>query len=308
MHSVNAKTVLEAIHQVEQIFIKSDIYCGHGTDNTWDEAVFLVLGACNYPLISGGEVAEIEIDLLQRERIEAWVKRRTVDREPLPYISGKAWFGGLEFLCDRRALVPRSPLAEIIQQRFEPWHTGPVESVLDLCCGGGSLGLLTAIGIEEAHVALADIDGDALALAYENALLLGLSERVELIKSDVLTGVPQKRFDVVLCNPPYVDGEDMSVLPPEYRHEPGIALASGADGLDFTRALLVQLPAFLHDHATVFLELGNSWAHFDALFQDYPLTWLEFAQGGWGVCALSKHDIEELARIAAQRGIISAHE
>jgi len=304
VNALNAKTVLEAIHQVEKILVESDVYCGHGTDNTWDEAVFLVLGACNFPLTSGEEVAELELSVFQRERVQVWLERRAIDREPLAYISGTAWFGGLEFLCDKRALVPRSPLAEVIQHRFEPWHTGPVDKVLDLCCGGGSLGLLTAVEFERVRVVLADIDHDALTLAQDNIVHLGLSERAELVKSDVMTGFSRQTFDVVLCNPPYVDQGDMATLPAEYLHEPGVALASGGDGLDFTRALLAQLPTFLHDQSTVFLELGNSWEHFDALFQEYPITWLEFEQGGWGVCALSKFDIEELARIAAQRGII----
>jgi ribosomal protein L3 glutamine methyltransferase len=285
---------------LDQRFNEAGLFYGHGSDNSWDEAVFMVLSACDLPLTAGQEVAGILVSDLQAKRISDWSDQRTLERKPLPYITGRAWLGGVEFLCDPRALVPRSPLAEVVSKHYQPWL--PIErrrNVLDLCCGGGSLGILAALKEPESRVILSDIDPNALDLAQANLIKYQLAGRVSCVQSNVLASVPKQAFDVVLCNPPYVDAEDMASLPPEYLHEPGIALASGGDGLDFTRQLLHQLPAFLHPGSVVFLELGNSWEHFDQMFSKQALTWLEFEHGGWGVCVLLKPQIEELARTLA---------
>lgn len=294
------QTVLTCIETLDQRFQEADLFYGHGSDSSWDEAVFLVLSACDMPLNSGDEVANVTITASQAARVNDWSRQRVVERKPLPYVTGKAWLGGTEFICDKRALVPRSPLAEIILKGFQPWcHSLPTRRILDLCCGGGSLGILAALTHEEAHVVLADIDEDALALAELNIAKHQLERRVQSVRSDVLGSVPLQRYDIVICNPPYVDTEDMSNLPPEYLHEPNTALASGDDGLDFTRQLLAQLPEFLHSESLVFLELGNSWEHFENLFPKNPITWLEFENGGWGVCVLTNAEVEELARALA---------
>lgn len=290
-------TVLECIEQLEFRFRTAGLVYGHGSDNSWDEAVFLVLSACDLPLTAGDEVAEMVLSPLQAECLSDWSDQRLVERKPLPYITGRAWLGGVEFICDHRALVPRSPLAELILNDYAPWlASGGGLKVLDLCCGGGCLGILAALQDPQAQVLLVDIDSDALDLARENILKHHLHSRVRCLQSDVLALCPAQSFDVVLCNPPYVDRDDMDALPAEYLHEPRIALASGDDGLNFTRELLQQLPSFLHEHSVVFLELGNSWEHFDHLCAGNTLTWLEFEQGGWGVCVLTKSEIEELAR------------
>ena len=290
------QTVLACIEMLDQRFQDADLFYGHGSDNSWDEAVFLVLGACNLPLESGDEVATVSLTSAQADRVNDWMNQRVIERKPLPYISGKAWLGGAEFLCDKRALVPRSPLAEVILNDFQPWcNDVRSKDVLDLCCGGGSLGILAALNHAENQVVLADIDPDALTLAQLNVVKHQLESRVQCVQSDVLASVPQRYFDIVICNPPYVDSEDMSHLPAEYLHEPQIALASGQDGLDFTRQLLAQLPKFLHSNSVVFLELGNSWEQFEELFPQTAITWLEFERGGWGVCVLTKSEVEELA-------------
>ena len=291
------QTVLACIEMLDQRFQKADLFYGHGSDNSWDEAVFLVLSACDLPLESGNEVAAMAISDVQAARVNDWSHQRVVQRKPLAYITGKAWLGGVEFVCDERALVPRSPLAEVILNDFQPWSAAKVDrDILDLCCGGGSLGILAALRQPNTRVVLADIDSDALALAELNVAKHQLAQRVQCVQSDVLRAVPRRSYDIVICNPPYVDSEDMSNLPSEYLHEPAIALASGDDGLDFTRQLLAQLPEFLHAESSVFLELGNSWEHFELLFPQTPITWLEFANGGWGVCVLTKAGVEELAR------------
>lgn len=290
-------TVLACIEMLDQAFQEAQLFYGHGSDNSWDEAVFLVLSACELPLDSGDEVASNVVTREQAVRINDWSEQRIIERKPLPYITGIAWLGGAEFLCDRRALVPRSPLAEVILDDFQPWvNPSPTRVILDLCCGGGSLGILAALSHEESRIVLADIDQDALALAQLNIVKHQLESRVHCVQSDVLSSVPLEHYDVVICNPPYVDSEDMFNLPAEYLHEPSIALASGNDGLDFTRQLLTQLPEFLHAKSVVFLELGNSWEHFEQLFPQVAITWLEFENGGWGVCVLTKPEVEELAR------------
>ncbi len=290
-------SLIEAIEQVERTLTDAEVFLGHGTDNPWDEAVFLVLGATGRPLHTDAESGADQLTQDECQQIDQWLLKRCVDRLPLPYIAGRAWFAGLEFICDQRALVPRSPIAQLIENQFSPWWREVASpKILDLCCGGGSLGILSALAFPNASVVLADIDTDALALARENVQLHNLADRVELIESDVLSSVPNTLFDVIICNPPYVDSIDMEALPIEYRHEPSQALASGSDGLDFSRLLLAQLPRVMHASTIVVLELGNSWEHFEALFPQTALTWLEFEHGGWGVCVLTLDEVEELGR------------
>ena len=290
-------SLIEAIEQVERMLAHAGVFLGHGTDNPWDEAVFLVLGATGRPLHTDADSGADQLTQDECQQINQWIEKRCIDRLPLPYIAGRARFTGVEFICDQRALVPRSPIAQLIETQFSPWwHEVENPKILDLCCGGGSLGILSALAFPDASVVLADIDTDALALAQENVQLHNLQDRVELIESDVLTAVPDTQFDIIICNPPYVDSADMAALPAEYRHEPSQALASGSDGLDFTRRLLAQLPRIMHSGTIVLLELGNSWEHFETLFPRTALTWLEFEHGGWGVCVLTLGEVEELGR------------
>jgi len=214
----------------------SEASYGHGTDNAWDDAVQLVLHVMALPQDAPESVLDDSISPEQWGRLQELLRRRTEEFVPVPYLTGRAWFAGLEFLCDERALVPRSPIAELIQNEFLPWYNGPEPTrVLDLCCGGGCIGLATAQYFPGANIDLADIDTQALELARDNARFSGVQQRVSLYQSDLFGALADQCYNIILSNPPYVDAADLAAMPREYHHEPAIGLGSGEDGLDLTR-------------------------------------------------------------------------
>jgi ribosomal protein L3 glutamine methyltransferase len=212
----------------------------------------------------------------------------------LPYLLGKAWFAGLEFRSDPRAIIPRSPIAELILNGFQPWYSGPApRRVLDLCCGGGCIGLAVAHYYPDVQVELLDIDAAALALARENADAMGLSDRVTIAQSDLFSALGEVQYDLILSNPPYVDSHDLADLPAEFRHEPEISLGSGRDGLDLTRRILAGAHRYLQPEGLLVVEVGNSWEALEQAYPKVPFTWLEFEQGGHGVFALSAKELQD---------------
>ncbi len=286
-------TLGDFLDQCHEALRSSEVFYGHGTDNPWDEAVQLVLSVTGLPADAGSEVLDLPVEAAQYRQGRQLLQRRLEERIPLPYLLGRAWFAGLEFLCDERALVPRSPIAELILNDYQPWYRGPEPMrILDLCCGGGCIGLAAA-HYSQARVDLADIDPAALDLARENRDLLGLGERVSLYRSDLLDDLPAARYDIILSNPPYVDAADLAAMPEEYHHEPPLALGSGADGLDLTRRILATAEACLQEHGLLVVEVGNSWEALEAAYPGVPFTWLEFEQGGHGVFALSAAELRE---------------
>lgn len=285
-------TVGEQIARLHARFEAADLHFGHGTDNAWDESVALVLGVA--------QVADDEGSLTHRlssehvERIEALAVKRIDDRVPLPYLLGYAWFCGLRFATHPNVLIPRSPIAELIEDGFQPWLPHEPTAILDLCCGSGCIGIACALRFPRAAVTVADIDGDALTLARRNAAAHDALNRVDIVASDGLDALAGRRFDLMVCNPPYVDARAMAERPAEYRWEPELALASGADGLDFTRRLLAQAANFLTDDGVLVVEVGASAAALEAAFPNLPFVWLELRFGGEGVflldrAALSSH-------------------
>ena len=278
------------------IFDASPLYFGHGTDSAWDEAVQLVLQAAELPIDSGDEVLAHYLNEAQRERIAQWTQRRVDERIPLPYLTGRAWFAGLAFHCDERALVPRSPLAELIVRDYQPWWAGAApRRILDLCCGGGAIGIAAARYNELCEVVLADISADALALAQRNVALHEVGDRVHCVQGDLFEALSGKTFDLILTNPPYVDANDLAAMPPEYRVEPPLGLGSGHDGLDITRRILAKAATYLSEHGMLFLEVGNSWLALDELLKDQALSWLSFESGGHGVLAASAGELPAIA-------------
>lgn len=272
----------------------SDASFGHGTDNAWDDAVQLVLHALDLPIDTPASALDEPLPGPALEQLGSLLERRTVDLLPVPYLTGRAWFAGLEFLCDNRALVPRSPIAELILEGFRPWYAGDGPCrVLDLCCGGGCIGLATAHYFPGARVDLLDIDAEALSLARDNARHLGVASRVSIRQSDLFGALGEERYDIILSNPPYVDARDLADMPAEYRHEPPVGLASGADGLDATRRILAGAGAFLNPGGVLFVEVGNSAEALEAAFPRVPFTWLEFERGGHGVFTLSAAELQE---------------
>ncbi len=281
-------------------FIAAKLFYGHGTDNPWDEAEQLVLHGINLVPPLGEEWLDARLTLLERKKIVANLARRIQERIPAAYITGQAWFAGLPFVVDERVLVPRSPIGELIQKRFNPWLPNEPQHILDLCTGSGCIGIACAHAFPDAYVQLSDISFDALAVAEENILQHGLADRVFSMQSDLFENLQGQVFDLIVSNPPYVDADDMASLPEEYHAEPELGLASGDDGLDFTRRLLVEAVDYLSEQGVLLVEVGNSWPALEAAYPSLPFTWIEFERGGHGVFVLNAEDL----RIARAAGII----
>jgi ribosomal protein L3 glutamine methyltransferase len=271
---------------------EAEVFSGHGYVDTHDEAVALVLAAADLDPLSGPEILDRGVDEDSLARLADFTRQRVQQRLPTAYIIGFAALGDLTFRCDPRALVPRSPLMSVVLENYAPWSTGRTLSrIVDVCCGGGSLGLLAAFHAPRAEVLLMDIDCDALALAKLNEKDHGFTNTT-CLQADLLSPLGNNSADIILANPPYVDAHDMTCLPEEYRHEPRMALAAGDDGLLLTHRLLQQAKDVLRPRGLLFLEVGNSAP---ALMQAYPemaMTWLELECGGHGVCVISQEDLK----------------
>ena len=292
------QTVGQLLQFCSEALESSDVFFGHGTDSAWDEAVLMVLSVAELPLDSGENVLPQSVGMEATARLQKLLHRRIAEHEPLPYLLGRAWFAGLEFFCDRRAIIPRSPIAELILNGFRPWHSGPApKRILDLCCGGGCIGLAAAYQFPNAQVDLLDIDSGALDLARENAAHLGLQDRVTVIQSDLFESLVDTRYDIVLSNPPYVDATDLAAMPAEFHHEPEDALGSGPDGLDLTRRILSSVHPFLAASGLLILEVGNSWPALEEAYPKMPFTWVEFEHGGDGVFALTAQELQDYSTI-----------
>ena len=257
---------------------------GHGTANAHDEAAWLVLWRLGLPLDSalGDEpdsVANQPVTPAQQALVATLFEERIATRKPAAYLTHEAWLVGVPFYVDERAIVPRSFIAELLADgSIDGWLSDQTHDVLDLCTGNGSLAVLAAMAWPEVQVTGADISSDALAVARINVERHGLHERVHLVQSDALAGVPGP-WDLILCNPPYVNAQSMAQLPAEYRAEPELALAGGTDGMDFIRRLLRAAPACMREDAVLVLEIGNERAHFEAAFPQLPVFWLETSAG-----------------------------
>lgn len=290
------ETIGEALQYCVAALEASDVFYGHGTDNAWDEALQLVLSISQLPLDSSDDVLPHALLPAACQQLKQLLRRRIDEHIPLPYLLGRAWFAGLEFKCDERAIIPRSPLAELILNEFEPWYRGAEpKRILDLCCGGGCIGLATAYLLPKLRVDLADLDQNALQLAQENAKFLKLGERVSFIQSNLFEMIPSTKYDIILSNPPYVNAIDLDTMPAEYHHEPELALGSGPDGLALTRQILQRAGPYLSDDGLLIVEVGNSWPDLEELYPNVPFTWLEFTSGGHGVFALSAKELQQFS-------------
>jgi ribosomal protein L3 glutamine methyltransferase len=272
-------------------FHEKALFFGHGTDNAWDEAVQLVMHALHLPAQGDQRFLDARLTEAEKHAVLDVLDRRIYERVPAPYITGEAWFAGLPFHVDERVLIPRSPLGELIENGFEPWLPFVPERILDLCTGSGCIGIACAHLFEDAAVVLSDISTDALAVARDNIARHGLGDRVTAVGSDLFDAMPGECFDLIISNPPYVDAGDFNTLPEEFRHEPALALASGDDGLDFTRRLLAEAADHLTPEGILIVEVGNSWPALEEAFPQLPFTWLEFERGGHGVFLLHRRDL-----------------
>lgn len=277
-------------------FGRAGLFFGHGTDNAYDEARVLVSHVLNLPFDFEPNLLDARLAMFEREAILGLLKRRIDERVPAAYLTKEAWFGGLSFYVDERVLVPRSPIAELIAQDFEPWLSGTYpQRILDLCTGSGCIGIACAYQFEEARVDLADISLDAINVADINIARHELSDRVRAVQSDVFEWLEGEHYDLIVSNPPYVDAEDLADMPAEYHREPALGLASGPDGLDITRQILRNAAKYLNTGGVIVVEVGNSCVALDEAFPTVPFMWLEFERGGHGVFVMTKEQLLEYA-------------
>lgn len=280
----------EFINETAARFEDAGLFYGHGTDNADDEALYLVFSFLGLDYAGDESQFEQEMNQQQLADLRLLAGRRIDERVPVAYLVDEAWFAGLPFHSDQRALVPRSPLAELILNQYAPLIDEAPERVLDLCTGGGCIGIATATVFPQAEVDLADISVDALALAEQNIQRHGLSGRVKTVASDLFDGV-QGSYDLIVSNPPYVSAEEVVGLPAEYGHEPSLGLLSDEEGLLIPLQIMRQAPDFLRENGVLVMEVGYSWEALMARYPELPVIWLEFEQGGEGVMAITRESL-----------------
>ncbi len=272
--------VLQLVQQAAVGLQAAGVHFGHGTTNAFDEAAWLVLWRLGLPLDGLDAAAEREVTPDEAAWVDALIDERIRSRRPAAYLTGEAWLQGVPFFVDERTIVPRSLIAEpLAEGGFDAWLGPHTRHVLDLCTGNGSLAVLAALAWPEVMVDAAELSTDALAVAAKNVARHGMQHRITLHQGDGLAAVAGRRYDLVLCNPPYVNSASMAVLPAEYRAEPDLALAGGSDGMDFIRRLLKALPANLTPHGVLVLEIGHELAHFEAAFPGLPFVGLATSAG-----------------------------
>lgn len=299
MSNVKAETVAQCVSRVSAQLEAADLFYGHGTDNPWDEAVYLVFTVLGIPFDAQESQLSRELSAAERAALDALLSRRIDQRVPVAYLVQEAWFAGLPFKVDERVLIPRSPLAELIGQRFETLLPGPPKRILDLCTGSGCIGIATAFAFEQAQVDLADISSQALSLARENVARHGLASRVEVIESDLFAGL-EGRYDLILCNPPYVSQAEIDDLPPEYAHEPVMGLYSDDEGLAIPLQILRQAADHLSDDGVLIMEVGYSHEALSERLPNMPFLWLGFDNGGEGIFVLTAQQLRDAQPMLAQ--------
>ena len=285
-------SIMDWVRFAASEFERHHVYYGHGTDNPWDEALLLVTASLHMPFDITPQQANCHLIESEKNQLAERIDRRIHERIPVAYLINEAMFCGLPFYVDERVLVPRSPLAEMIQNRISPWMDGKEPNrILDLCCGSGCIGIASLQAFPDAQLDLADLSRDALDVAEINIDRHQLFDQVAAIESDLFANL-QPGYDLILSNPPYVDAEDLADMPDEYHHEPAMGLGSGADGLDITRQILAQAAQYLNPEGVLVVEVGNSWIHLEAAFPDVPFTWVEFEHGGDGVFVFTREQLD----------------
>lgn len=288
-------TVRDYIRYAVSRFNAAQLFFGHGSDNAWDEAVYLTLHTLNLPLDRLEPFLEARLLSHERELLLDIYTRRCQDRLPAAYLTHEAWLGDHRFYVDDRVIVPRSFIAELLDEQLTPWIDDPwaIESALDLCTGSGCLAILTALAFPNAEVAAVDLSEDALAVAERNVANYHLTDRVELIQSDAFAKLAGRKFDLIISNPPYVNAKSVAALPPEYLHEPELALGSGEDGLDFTRIILREAKKHLTENGILIVEIGHNRDDLEAAYPTLPFTWLDTVAGDEFVFLLHAADLPD---------------
>jgi len=287
-------TPRDAVHWAADQFEQAELFYGHGTDNALDEAAFLIAHALQVPWDFAGLDVDGPLTHSQWQSIQDIVAQRMSQRIPAPYLTHEAWFAGIPFYIDARVLVPRSPMAELILDQFQPWiELRRLRNVLDMGTGSGCIAIATALNLPWVKVDATDVSAEALAVAQLNIDKHAVSDRVYLIQSDLFEQLPKKFYDVIISNPPYVDAHDMSMLPNEFQHEPALGLTAGDDGLDCVRRILHHAADYLQPHGILIVEVGNSAEALEMAYPEVPFTWLEFEHGDDGVFLLDAQQLKK---------------
>jgi ribosomal protein L3 glutamine methyltransferase len=287
------QTIVDLIRYAASRFNAAGLTFGHSHDNAIDEATHLVLSCLHLPPDLPPAYGSARVTAIEKNRVLSLIDRRIETREPVAYLVGEAWFAGMPFKSDARALVPRSPIAELIEDGFSPWlDDRDVERALDLCTGSGCIGLAMAAHNPHWRVDIADLSEDALALARENIALHQLGKQVRAIRSDLFSGLAGERYDLIVSNPPYVTDAEYAALPGEYAHEPKLGLTAGTDGLDIALCILRDASEYLTEQGLLIVEVGESEHALSALLPGVPFVWIEFKVGPMGVFALERHDLD----------------
>jgi ribosomal protein L3 glutamine methyltransferase len=274
-------------------FNEAGLFFGHGSDNAWDEAVYLLLHTLHLPLDRLEPFLDARLTLAERYAVLNVIERRVKDRTPAAYITREAWLGEHRFYVDERVIVPRSFIAELLEEQLTPWLDDPyaITSAVDLCTGSGCLAILTALAFPAASVDAIDLSTDALEVAKRNVADYGLEDQIRLVHSNLFAGVKDQRYDLIISNPPYVNAESMAALPDEYLREPQMALAGGDDGLDLVRVMLREAKDLLNPGGLMVVEIGHNREVLEAAYPHTPFTWLETHAGNEHVFLLSADEL-----------------
>jgi ribosomal protein L3 glutamine methyltransferase len=274
-------------------FNEAKLFFGHGSDNAFDEAAYLILHTLHLPLDRLEPFLDASLTHVESEEVQAVIERRVRERLPAAYLTHEAWLGEHRFYVDERVIVPRSFIAELLREQLVPWLENPddVTRALDLCTGSGCLAILAALAFPQAEIDAVDLSKEALDVAAKNVADYGLADRVELIESDLFAALKGRRYDLILSNPPYVNAESVAALPPEYQAEPALALGSGKDGLDATRQILAQAKSHLNPGGLLVVEIGHNRDALEAAYPKLPFTWLDTESGDQFVFMLRQEDL-----------------
>ena len=288
--STELLTIRDWLRYAVSQFEASDIFYGHGTDNAYDEAVWLVMSALHLPMDTLNNFFDARITNAERSKLSQLLEQRISSHTPTAYLVKEAWLQGLKFFVDERVLVPRSFIAELLNDDLSPWIEYPelVESAADICTGSGCLGIMLASAFPNSAVDVVDISTDALDVANINIANYGLEDQITAIQSDMFTALKGRKYDVIISNPPYVDAPSMAELPAEYRNEPQIALGSGNDGLDHTHTLLREAGHYLNENGILIVEIGHNRDALQAAYPNIAFNWLEVSSGNEFVFLLTK--------------------
>ena len=292
------RTIIDEMHTLRDVlrwttsqFNNADLFYGHGNADAYNDALQLILHCLHLPVTEFPEVfADARLSVAEKRTIAELVHRRITERVPVAYLTHEAWFAGLAFYVDERVLIPRSPFAELIEETFSPWLQEPdsVNSILDLCTGGGCIAIACAYAFPHANIDAVDISQDALDVAKINITKHQVDDQVQIIKSDLWHELAEKQYDVIVSNPPYVGAQEMTILPTEYKHEPASALEAAENGLALVETILLHAAHHLTDNGLLFVEVGNSDHATMERWPNIDFLWLDFEQGGHGIFMLTK--------------------